>query len=138
MPDSAKQFATRLHAVKLRSNRSYETLARRIGTSSSSLHRYCRGVTIPSTYDVVARFVRACGATEEEAADLLRSWALATGPAGQADLVTAEPDRPARPPDPATTFRRPREFVLLGFGLAVVAYLAVRGYIASARSPVSR
>lgn len=135
MPDSAKQFATRLHAVKLRSNRSYEALARRVGTSSSSLHRYCRGVTIPPTYDVVARFVTACGATEEEAADLLRSWALATGPA---DLVPAEPDRPARPPDPATTFRRPREFVLLGFGLAVVAYLAVRGYIASARSPVSR
>jgi hypothetical protein len=120
-PDPVMRFATRLHAMKLRSNRSYEALARRVGTSSSSLHRYCRGVTVPSDYDVIARFGRACGATDEEAADLLHCWVLATGPV---DRFAVEVPAAVRPPEPAPVLRRPTRFVLLL--LAVVAYLARR------------
>jgi hypothetical protein len=113
--------------MKLKSNRSYEALARRVGASSSSLHRYCRGVTVPSDYNVVNRFVRACGATEEETAELLRSWVLATGP-----------EVPARTLEPAPVLRRPPGFVVLALLLAFVAYLARRSVSAARRWPASR
>lgn len=71
------QFAQRMHALKVRTNRSYEALAHRVGVSSSTLHRYCRGGTVPADYEVVARFVRVCGASRAEAEELLLSWALA-------------------------------------------------------------
>jgi transcriptional regulator with XRE-family HTH domain len=74
--DQARQLAKRLQALKARTNRSYEALARRVGVSSSTLHRYCHGETVPSSYEVIARFGMACGASEQEAAELLRYWAL--------------------------------------------------------------
>jgi transcriptional regulator with XRE-family HTH domain len=76
--DQARELARRLEMLKVRTNRSYEVLSRRIGVSSSTLHRYCRGDVVPPTYDVVVRFCKVCGATREEAEDLLRCWSLAT------------------------------------------------------------
>jgi transcriptional regulator with XRE-family HTH domain len=109
------QFATRLQALKLRSNRSYEALARRIGASSSTLHRYCRGMIVPSDYAIIDRFAKVCGATDDEATALLRSWVLATGPAEHAAAQPA-PIQPTWPP----------RFILLGLVLAVATYLARR------------
>lgn len=71
-----KQLARQLQMLKVRTNRSYEALAPRVGVSRSTLHRYCRGEVVPAL-DVVVRFARACGATKQEAEDLLRYWALA-------------------------------------------------------------
>ena len=73
----ARQLARRLQSLKTRTNRSYEALARRVGVSSSTLHRYCRGEVVPPSYDLVARFGAVCGASREEAEDLLRHWLLA-------------------------------------------------------------
>jgi hypothetical protein len=115
--DRARQFATRLHTMKLSSNRSYEALARRIGASSSALHRYCRGVTIPSDYAVIDRFAKACGATEKETTDLFRSWVLATASPERATTEPA-PDHPTWP----------RRSVLFGLLLATATYLARRSW----------
>jgi hypothetical protein len=126
-PDRTSPFATRLLAIKQRSNRSYETLARRVGASSSSLHRYCRGMAIPSNYDVIARFVRACGATEEEVADLRRAWTLVNSSTERFDRVAAY--GPALRIEPRPILRRntwPHGFALLGLALAAVTYLARR------------
>jgi transcriptional regulator with XRE-family HTH domain len=78
MPNQVTQFAMRLHAMKLRTGRSYEALAQRVGVSSSTLHRYCRGTVLPPSYAVIARFSQVCGASNEEAAELLRQWILAS------------------------------------------------------------
>lgn len=75
--EQARQLARRLQSLKSRTNRSYEALARRVGVSSSTLHRYCRGEVVPPSYDLVARFSSVCGASREEAEELLRYWLLA-------------------------------------------------------------
>lgn len=72
----SEQLARQLQMLKVRTDRSYEALARRVGVSRSTLHRYCRGEVVP-TADVVVRFARVCGATKQEAEDLLRYWAIA-------------------------------------------------------------
>jgi transcriptional regulator with XRE-family HTH domain len=71
-----EQLARQLQMLKARTDRSYEALARRVGVSRSTLHRYCRGEVVPGL-DVVVRFARVCGATKQEAEDLVRYWALA-------------------------------------------------------------
>lgn len=71
-----EQLARQLQMLKLRTDRSYEALSRRVGVSRSTLHRYCRGEVVP-TLDVMVRFARTCGATKQETEDLLRYWALA-------------------------------------------------------------
>jgi transcriptional regulator with XRE-family HTH domain len=75
--DQARQLASRLQILKTRTNRSYEALSHRIGVSRSTLHRYCSGAVVPPTYDVIVRFCKVCGATREEAEEVLRYWALA-------------------------------------------------------------
>lgn len=75
--DRAGELARQLQVLKVRTNRSYEALSRRVGVSSSTLHRYCSGEVVPPSYDVVVRFGKVCGATREEAEELLRHWALA-------------------------------------------------------------
>ncbi len=72
-----EQLARQLQMLKVRTDRSYEALARRVGVSRSTLHRYCRGEVVPAL-DVVVRFARVCGATKQETEDLLRHWAVAT------------------------------------------------------------
>jgi transcriptional regulator with XRE-family HTH domain len=79
------QLAKRLQALKARTNRSYEALARRVGVSSSTLHRYCRGESIPADFGVLARFGTVCGATQQEATELLEYWALTMKPDAGAD-----------------------------------------------------
>ncbi|WP_158890341.1 helix-turn-helix domain-containing protein [Amycolatopsis anabasis] len=77
---SQTELATLLHTLKGRTNRSYESLARRVGISSSSLHRYCRGESVPPSFEVIGRFGRVCGASRAELNELLRAWARAADP----------------------------------------------------------
>lgn len=105
------EFAARLRDLKDRSGRSYGALAQRLHTSTSTLHRYCNGTTVPAEFAPVERFARACGATPDEVLALHRMWLLAdaerkaeagTGTgrseaAGSADaesLPSAEPGSP--------------------------------------------
>ena len=70
-------FAARLSDLKDRSGRSYGALAQRLHTSTSTLHRYCNGTTVPAEFAPAERFARACNATPEEVLALHRMWLLA-------------------------------------------------------------
>ncbi|MEU8775353.1 helix-turn-helix domain-containing protein [Streptomyces sp. NPDC048606] len=73
----AEAFARLMRGLKERAGLSYGTLARRLHTSTSTLHRYCNGDAVPAEFAAVDRFARACGATRDEALGLHRAWLLA-------------------------------------------------------------
>ncbi|NEC20545.1 helix-turn-helix domain-containing protein, partial [Streptomyces parvus] len=54
-------LAERLSALREGSGRTYASLARRIGVSGSTLHRYCTGQTVPAEFAPVERLARLCG-----------------------------------------------------------------------------
>ncbi|MFH9295102.1 helix-turn-helix domain-containing protein [Streptomyces sp. NPDC017520] len=70
-------LAERLNALRERSGRTYASLARRIGVSGSTLHRYCTGRTVPVEFAPVERLARLCGAPAGEREALHRLWILA-------------------------------------------------------------
>ncbi|MEU2749346.1 helix-turn-helix domain-containing protein [Streptomyces collinus] len=72
-----ERFAALLRSLKSRSGLSYEALARRSGLAGSTLHRYCRGTSVPQDYGSVHRLATVCGATPDELRTLHRLWALA-------------------------------------------------------------
>ncbi|MEU9720116.1 helix-turn-helix transcriptional regulator [Streptomyces sp. NPDC047976] len=72
-----EEFARLMRELKERGGLSYGVLARRLHTSTSTLHRYCAGEAVPAEFAVVDRFARACGAAREEALALHRAWLLA-------------------------------------------------------------
>ncbi|MFI9612322.1 helix-turn-helix domain-containing protein [Streptomyces sp. NPDC052023] len=76
--DDIEEFAALLRRFKGRTDRSYGSLARRLGMNTSTLHRYCAGDTVPLDFAPVERFAALCGATPEERLDLHRRWLLAT------------------------------------------------------------
>ncbi|MFF1746914.1 helix-turn-helix domain-containing protein [Streptomyces mirabilis] len=91
-----ERFAALLRSLKNRSGLSYEALAKKTGTAGSTLHRYCRGTSVPQDYGSVHRFATACGATPDELRTLHRQWALADaarpepGTATEADADVVE------------------------------------------------
>ncbi|MFI1931264.1 helix-turn-helix domain-containing protein [Streptomyces sp. NPDC020330] len=70
-------LAERLSALRERSGRTYASLARRIGVSGSTLHRYCTGRTVPAEFAPVERLARLCGASAGEREALHRLWIVA-------------------------------------------------------------
>ncbi|MEU9299386.1 helix-turn-helix transcriptional regulator [Streptomyces sp. NPDC048269] len=102
--DEAERFARLMRELKERAGLSYGALARRLHTSTSTLHRYCNGEAVPTEFAVVDRFARACGALPGEAVDLHRAWLLAD--ARRRAAARAEPETVPEPaagavPDPA-------------------------------------
>ncbi|MFF9056542.1 helix-turn-helix domain-containing protein [Streptomyces erythrochromogenes] len=97
----AEDFARLMRELKERGGLSYGVLARRLHTSTSTLHRYCKGEALPAEFAVVDRFARACGASAAEAVDLHRAWLLADARrrAGAA-APTPVPEPPVPAPDP--------------------------------------
>ncbi|MFI5919104.1 helix-turn-helix domain-containing protein [Streptomyces anulatus] len=75
--DARAVLAERLSALRKRSGRTYASLARRIGVSGSTLHRYCTGRTVPAEFAPVERLARLCGAPAGEREALHRLWILA-------------------------------------------------------------
>ncbi|MFD3543791.1 helix-turn-helix domain-containing protein, partial [Streptomyces sp. NPDC058662] len=73
----AERFARLMRELKERAGLSYGVLARKLHTSTSTLHRYCRGEAVPAEFAVVDRFARLCGASQAEAVELHRAWLLA-------------------------------------------------------------
>ncbi|MBQ1116321.1 helix-turn-helix transcriptional regulator [Streptomyces anulatus] len=97
-------LAERLSALRERSGRTYASLARRIGVSGSTLHRYCTGRTVPAEFAPVERLARLCGAPAEEQEALHRLWILAdrerVDRQGAAEArAKAEPEPEAEPVD---------------------------------------
>ncbi|MFJ9774371.1 helix-turn-helix domain-containing protein [Kitasatospora sp. NPDC101157] len=86
-----------LRELKTRSGLSYGTLAKRLHTSSSTLHRYCNGTALPHEYAAAERFARACRATPKELAELYRSWILANAARARRAERGAERAVPAEP-----------------------------------------
>ncbi|WNF30897.1 helix-turn-helix domain-containing protein [Streptomyces sp. C11-1] len=70
-------LAERLNALREGSGRTYASLARRVGVSGSTLHRYCTGRTVPAEFAAVERLARLCGAPGGEREALHRLWLLA-------------------------------------------------------------
>ncbi|MFF0450850.1 helix-turn-helix domain-containing protein [Streptomyces sp. NPDC004609] len=100
-------FARRLNELREASGRSYGALARRVGVSASTLHRYCSGHTVPMEFAPIERLARLCGVGGEDLVALHRLWILAdadrrrrqeaaTGPAAQ-----SAPRVPSDAPDPS-------------------------------------
>ncbi|WP_051130983.1 helix-turn-helix domain-containing protein [Streptomyces sp. AA0539] len=99
-------FAERLRQLKDGTSHSFESLARRIGVSRSTLHRYCTGKGVPGEFATVERLARACKADRAALTELHRLWVLADeayrrgdGP-GPAEVTTGEETHPS--PEPAT------------------------------------
>lgn len=67
-------LAERLRELREGSGRTYASLARRIGVSGSTLHRYCTGQTVPAEFAPVERLARLCGRSGEEREALHRLW----------------------------------------------------------------
>ncbi|MFI0737933.1 helix-turn-helix domain-containing protein [Streptomyces sp. NPDC021100] len=77
MSEGIAEFAARLRELKGRSGQSYGALAKRLHMSTSTLHRYCHGVAVPTEYAPVERFARLCGAAPDELVELHRRWIIA-------------------------------------------------------------
>ncbi|MET8827893.1 helix-turn-helix transcriptional regulator [Streptomyces sp. NPDC004610] len=75
--DDVERFAAQLRRLKERTDRSYGSLARRLGMNTSTLHRYCAGDAVPVDFAPVERFAALCGASAEERHELHRLWLLA-------------------------------------------------------------
>ncbi|MER6955154.1 helix-turn-helix domain-containing protein [Streptomyces sp. NPDC000618] len=68
------EFAALLTELKGRTERSYGSLARRLGMNTSTLHRYCAGEAVPQDFAPVERLAEFCGATPDERLELHRRW----------------------------------------------------------------
>ncbi|MEU9570823.1 helix-turn-helix domain-containing protein [Streptomyces massasporeus] len=113
--DDVAEFAALLRTLKERTDRSYGSLARRLGMNTSTLHRYCAGEAVPLDFAPAERFAALCGASPEERLELHRRWLLAVaarqrprtaGTAGtaltaQGGEVVAGTEEPAQAPDTA-------------------------------------
>ncbi|GAA4293203.1 hypothetical protein GCM10023086_03830 [Streptomyces venetus] len=117
MPEcpETERFAALLRSLKSRSGLSYEALARKSGLAGSTLHRYCRGTSVPQDYGSVHRLATVCGATPEELRTLHRLWALADAAkaaGAEEETVQTAPEAEARAPGaegrrPGAEERRP-------------------------------
>ncbi|MDI5968527.1 helix-turn-helix domain-containing protein [Streptomyces sp. SL13] len=108
------EFARLLRELKDRSGLSYGVLAKRLHTSTSTLHRYCNGTVIPGDYAPVERLARVCRATPKELVDLHRRWVLADAVRGlREDPATVKPTGAAgagaATAEPAAAKHSPRE-----------------------------
>jgi len=73
--ESAREaLAERLRELREGSGRTYAALARRVGVSGSTLHRYCTGQTVPAEFAPVERLARLCGRSGAEREALHRLW----------------------------------------------------------------
>ncbi|CAL9674624.1 helix-turn-helix domain-containing protein [Streptomyces sp. enrichment culture] len=92
--DAVAGFAALLRALKERTDRSYGSLARRLGMNTSTLHRYCAGDAVPLDFAPVERFAALCGASAEQRLELHRHWLLAVAARHRPRTVGAAQETP--------------------------------------------
>ncbi|MEW2393713.1 helix-turn-helix transcriptional regulator [Streptomyces venezuelae] len=104
--DEVAGFAALLTELKERTDRSYGSLARRLGMNTSTLHRYCAGDAVPLDFAPAERFAALCGATSQERLELHHRWLLAvatrhrpraTEPSTEASCRTTQGAAAAKP-----------------------------------------
>ncbi|MFE6806399.1 helix-turn-helix domain-containing protein [Streptomyces sp. NPDC057696] len=88
-----RELAGLLQELKERDGRSYTAIAHRTGLSRSSVHRYCQGLTVPTSFGAVERIARVCGVGKEELDGLYRAWVRA-GEGASAEREDATPSQP--------------------------------------------
>ena len=124
------EFAALLEDLKVRSGRSYEALARRIGLGPSTLHRYCTGRSLPTEASLVTRIAAVCGADPRETQALVRLWHVA-------DAVRHRPALADAPNEPRWTPRSdlPRDIAdFTGRAEELRQLLAPDGAVAAVRT----
>jgi hypothetical protein len=135
------QLADELRSLKDRVGASYDALGRRLNTSGSTLHRYCSGAAVPSTFYVVEQLAKHAGADADEVARLRRLWELAAAPPPAATAAATPPRAAPAPGAPTTPVPPTRPGRLIGFGgtrlawlvavaLAAMVVLALIGWLA--------
>ncbi|MFJ6689218.1 helix-turn-helix domain-containing protein [Streptomyces sp. NPDC091294] len=92
--DAVAGFAALLRALKEHTDRSYGSLARRLGMNTSTLHRYCAGDAVPLDFAPVERFAALCGASAEQRLELHRRWLLAVAARHRPRTVGATQEAP--------------------------------------------
>ncbi|MFI6876220.1 helix-turn-helix domain-containing protein [Streptomyces sp. NPDC050400] len=92
--DAVAELAALLRELKERTDRSYGSLARRLGMNTSTLHRYCAGDAVPLDFAPVERFAALCGATSEQRLELHRRWLLAVAARRRPRTAGAAPSAP--------------------------------------------
>ncbi|MGW2748620.1 helix-turn-helix domain-containing protein [Streptomyces sp. NPDC001450] len=92
MADEYQELAKLLLALKERSGRSYGALGKRLHISTSTVHRYCNGTTVPNDYAPLERLARVCGATRDELVELHRHWILADAARRRATETPGAPE----------------------------------------------
>ncbi|MEW2265428.1 helix-turn-helix domain-containing protein [Streptomyces sp. NPDC047853] len=92
--DAVAEFAALLRALKERTDRSYGSLARRLGMNTSTLHRYCAGDAVPLDFAPVERFAALCGASSQQRLELHRRWLLAVAARRRPRAAGAAPSAP--------------------------------------------
>lgn len=138
--DTAAGLGEMLRSLKERAGLSYGALAGRLHLSTSTLHRYCTGTSVPAEFAPVERFGRICRADPEELLELHRRWAVAdearrgrgASPSEGAEVPVPAPAPVVQsPPTVAEPTRRARQlvsrYVLLG---AAVVALSTSGALA--------
>jgi hypothetical protein len=120
-----RQLSTCLRALKDRSDRSYEALARRIGTSGSTLHRYCAGTKVPSDFEVLRRFGQVCGLGPAEMRELHRLWAVADAARNQHEAPPED-----TPAEETTAVRKAGDRRALSLALGAVVIVLAGGVVA--------
>lgn len=138
--DTAAGLGEMLRSLKERAGLSYGALAGRLHLSTSTLHRYCTGDSVPAEFAPVERFGRICRADPEELLELHRRWAVAdearrgrrTSPSEGAEVPVPAPVLVVQsPPTVAEPTPRARQlvsrYVLLG---AAVVALSTSGALA--------
>ncbi|GAA2910307.1 hypothetical protein GCM10010517_76790 [Streptosporangium fragile] len=94
-----RELSRLLRRLKERSKRSYEDLAGSTFVSSSTLHRYCSGKSVPPDVGVVVRIAKECGASGAELQEVLRAWSAADARRQQpSNAVSPRTPAPASPP----------------------------------------
>ncbi|MFE3019664.1 helix-turn-helix domain-containing protein [Streptomyces sp. NPDC059256] len=89
--DDTEAFAQRLREMREASGRSYGALARRMGVSASTLHRYCSGRTVPMEFAPIERLARLCGCRGDDLVALHRLWVLADAERTRRQLASQGP-----------------------------------------------
>lgn len=142
------KLAERLNQLKQRSGYSYVQIANKTHFSRSTVHRYCSGQSVPSTFGGVERIAGACGADQEELARLFRLWerALSEHPSSdEAELSTTPAQAPvssdavpAGPPHTRSAHSRHgrRRWALLGL-VSVLLVLSPSGFPPTPSSDVT-
>ncbi|OUC91708.1 helix-turn-helix domain-containing protein [Streptosporangium minutum] len=94
-PAAAEDLASYLRGLKNKTGRSYDTLAKRLGISKSTLHRYCSGESVPPRFTLLEQFAKECKANRHELTELHRRWLSAqTAQTSAAEPGTARQAQP--------------------------------------------